>query len=57
MDCLIGLDIGTSAIKGILISEDGEILALGKEKTSFVYPYPDYIEFDAEERYKLICTL
>ncbi|MCK9410782.1 MAG: FGGY family carbohydrate kinase [Prolixibacteraceae bacterium] len=57
MDCLIGLDIGTSAIKGILILEKGEILAQGKEKTSFVFPYPDYIEFDAEERYKLICTL
>jgi len=56
MDCLIGLDIGTSAVKGILISEDGEILAQGKEKTSFVYPNPDYVEFDAEERYKLICT-
>jgi xylulokinase len=56
MDCLIGLDIGTSAVKGILISENGEILAQGKEKTSFVYPYPDYVEFDAEERYKLICT-
>jgi xylulokinase len=57
MDCLIGLDIGTSAIKGILISEDGEILVQGKEKASFVYPYPDYVEFDAEDRYKLICTL
>jgi xylulokinase len=57
MDCLIGLDIGTSAVKGILISEDGEILAQEKKKTYFIYPYPDYVEFDADERYKLICTL
>jgi xylulokinase len=55
MDCLIGLDIGTSAVKGILISENGEILAHGKEKTFFVHPHPGYVEFDAEERYKLIC--
>ena len=57
MDCLIGLDIGTSAVKGILISGNGELLAQGKEKTSFVYPESGYVEFDAGERYRLICKL
>jgi xylulokinase len=56
MDCLIGLDIGTSAVKGILISENGEILAQEKQKTSFVYPCPDCVEFDADERYRLISS-
>ena len=27
MDCFIGLDIGTSAIKGVLLSQNGEIIA------------------------------
>ena len=27
MECLIGLDIGTSAVKGVLLAVNGEILA------------------------------
>ena len=57
MDCFLGLDIGTSAIKGILIANDGKILAQGKENNSYEYPFHGYVEFDADERYKLICRL
>lgn len=45
MDCFIGLDIGTSAVKGALISEKGETLAVHSEEFNY------YFENDA----KLMC--
>jgi len=57
MNCLIGLDIGTSAIKCILISEHGRIIGHAKKENSFICPLPERIEFDADERYNQICGL
>ena len=35
MDCFIGLDIGTSAVKGAVLSESGKILHLESEKFTY----------------------
>jgi xylulokinase len=57
MNCFVGLDIGTSAIKCILISESGKILGNAKAKNNFLYPASDRVEFDVDERYNQICNL
>ncbi len=57
MNCFIGLDLGTSAYKCILISESGEILASAVTTNSFLYSAPGRIEFNVEERYQQICHL
>ena len=30
--CFVGLDIGTSSVKGVLLSEEGKILASGRRR-------------------------
>jgi sugar (pentulose or hexulose) kinase len=44
----IGLDIGTSSIKGAALSADGEILAQTKVENRLLRPLPGCVEFDAE---------
>lgn len=48
---LIGLDLGTSAIKGILMSAEGHIISRENEKTEYRYPFEGQVEFDAERFY------
>jgi sugar (pentulose or hexulose) kinase len=57
MNCFIGIDIGTSTIKCILITEYGQIISHAKERNIYLYKGSGKIEFDAEERYGCICTL
>jgi sugar (pentulose or hexulose) kinase len=57
MDLLIGLDVGTSAVKGVLISAQGEQLAVGKRDIRLLYPRPDFIEVEPEEHYRSVCGL
>jgi sugar (pentulose or hexulose) kinase len=54
---LIGLDVGTSSIKGVLISSAGEIVCQEKQSTELSYPKPHYIEFSIEEHYRKVCFL
>ncbi|MBR5496907.1 MAG: hypothetical protein IKV76_02880 [Clostridia bacterium] len=35
MNCIIGLDIGTSAVKGVIMSEDGSVLMTKQEKFTY----------------------
>ncbi len=57
MDLLIGLDVGTSAVKGVLISAEGERIARAKRATPFVYPQPSFIEVEPEAHYLSVCDL
>jgi len=52
--CLIGLDLGTSAIKGVLMSAKGVVIAKEKARTSYITAQDGSIEFDAEEFYSLV---
>ncbi len=56
-DLLIGLDLGTSSIKGILVSTDGEILSEGKVENERECPEPGYCEYSADEHYENVCSL
>jgi xylulokinase len=46
---LIGLDVGTTAVKGIAISPDGELLASATEEYPLSTPQPGWAEQDPED--------
>jgi sugar (pentulose or hexulose) kinase len=54
---LIGLDLGTSAIKGVLMDSTGAILAETENKTSFIHPQEEWIETDPEQHYRNVCGI
>lgn len=47
-DLLIGIDIGTSSSKGVLVSPQGTILARASRSHETSYPHPGWFEHDAE---------
>ena len=57
MDLLIGLDLGTSALKGVLVSSEGEVIAHEKCLTQLFRPQHNYVEFSPSIHYKAICDL
>ncbi|MDD5727573.1 MAG: FGGY family carbohydrate kinase [Victivallales bacterium] len=54
---LIGLDLGTSAIKGICMGRDGRIVAEVTKKTSFIEPVPGRFEINPEDHYREVCEV
>lgn len=46
MKAFLGIDLGTSAVKAILMAEDGAILATGSTDFPLVIPKPGYAEQD-----------
>lgn len=56
MDLLIGLDIGTTAIKGILVSTEGRIYAVSSRRNK-LYHNGDMVELSPEEHYVAVCQL
>ncbi len=54
---LIGLDVGTSSIKGILASAGGRILSIVKKDTKMLIPGPWLKEIDPEAHYSLLCDV
>ncbi len=48
-NALIGLDVGTSGVKGIALSADGEILAVAEESYPLSTPQPGWAEQDPED--------
>ncbi len=49
MALLAGLDIGTSAVKGLLISEDGSVVARAEAPHALSTPRPGWAEQDPED--------
>ena len=49
MSVLVGLDVGTSGVKGIALSEDGEVLASAEEGYPLSTPHPNWAEQDPED--------
>ncbi len=45
----IGIDLGTSGVKAILLSEQGEVLATQTEKLQVSRPHPLWSEQDPEQ--------
>ena len=46
---LIGLDVGTSGVKAIAVSPDGEVLATASESYPLSTPHPGFAEQDPED--------
>jgi sugar (pentulose or hexulose) kinase len=57
MDLFIGLDVGTSAVKGVLLASNGERVALGKRSTRFVHPQANFTEIEPEEHVRSVFAL
>ncbi len=51
-DCFIGLDIGTSAVKGVLMSSGGTILSREKREVAYLPSEGGRVEFDADRLYR-----
>jgi sugar (pentulose or hexulose) kinase len=57
VDLLIGLDVGTSAVKGVLVSAEGLKLASARRATRLLRPASGWVELDPEEHYRSVCEL
>ena len=51
MKNFIGLDLGTSAVKGVVVDETGAILAAKTSANTLLHPLEGFVELDAEEHY------
>jgi xylulokinase len=47
--CLIGLDVGTSSVKGLAVAPDGEVLAVAEADYPLSVPRPGWAEQDPED--------
>jgi len=47
MRCTLGVDVGTSSTKGVLVAEDGEILATAVRAHEVSRPHTGWVEMDA----------
>ncbi len=54
---LLGLDLGTTAIKGVVIDENGTIVAKASNNTRFIEPENGWFEVDPEEHYQEVCAV
>ncbi len=57
MRCLVGIDLGTTALKGVLVSETGDMVCKAKRLTSYDYSDGGMVEFSAEKYYLIFSSL
>lgn len=57
MSTLIGLDLGTSAIKGVLTDDRGHVLAEAGSPVELLHPQAGWVEIDPERRYRQVCDI
>ncbi len=55
--CLIGLDLGTSAIKGVLMDAHGAVLAEAGADTRLLEPREGWVEVIPEQHYQNVCRV
>lgn len=55
--CLIGLDLGTSAIKGVVTDSRGSVLCEATVPTELLRPRPGWVEQDPEDHYNRVCNV
>ncbi|MGQ9609321.1 MAG: xylulokinase [bacterium] len=49
MELLIGLDVGTTAVKALLIDLEGNLISLASYKYKLITPHNDWVEQDPED--------
>ncbi|MCK4983407.1 MAG: hypothetical protein KAS17_10820, partial [Victivallaceae bacterium] len=54
---LMGLDLGTTAIKGVVMNQNGNIVAESSKNTRFIEPESGWFEIDPEKHYQDICAI
>ncbi|NLC45171.1 MAG: hypothetical protein GX783_12935 [Clostridiales bacterium] len=54
---LIGLDLGTTSIKGVLMSTDGNIISSEKAETMYSRPKEGWVQFDVKQFYERISAV
>lgn len=55
--CTIGIDLGTSAIKGVLLSADGVILATATRPTELEVPVSGRVVFSSDRCHEILCDI
>lgn len=55
--CLIGLDLGTSAVKGVRTDLRGNVLAEAAVDTCLLHPRSGWVEADPEQHYRKVCRV
>ncbi len=53
----MGLDLGTSAIKGVVMDEQGHEVAAAETRTTLEHPGEGWVESDPEQHYRDICEV
>ena len=54
---LIGLDLGTSAVKGVLLDARGRVCAEASAETVLSHPRDGWVEVDTEGHYRTVCDV
>lgn len=57
MNYIIGLDLGTTAVKAILFDENGTALRVRSKEAELLYPAEGFIEQDPRDWYETPCSL
>ncbi|MEN8228866.1 MAG: FGGY-family carbohydrate kinase [Bacteroidota bacterium] len=57
MTLLAGIDLGTTALKGVIINESGKIFSSQKRTVNYQYGTGSSVEFSANEYYQTFCRL
>ncbi|MBV9672383.1 MAG: xylulokinase [Verrucomicrobia bacterium] len=48
MSCLLGIDLGTSSVKAVIVTDQGEIRGIGSSEYPILIPSPNFAEQDPE---------
>ena len=56
MDCFIGIDVGTSSVKSLLMRGDGKILGVAQCKYDVLRPKTGYAEQPIEQLWEAACA-
>ena len=56
MACLLGIDLGTSSVKALLVDQEGHTLGIGSAEYPVLMPQPDYAEQDPETWWQCTAT-
>lgn len=51
---LLGLDIGTTCVKGLLLDRDGQVLAIADREVPVLRPRPEWAEIDPESWWRAV---
>lgn len=54
MGYILGIDVGTTGIKAIIVDHESNIIGTGTREISLIFPHPDWVEQDPEKIWTLL---